>query len=370
MKLSSYTQGRNNNFNLIRIVAAYAVLVTHGFALAVGTAGVEPFRDALGMTMGTIAVDVFFLTSGFLVTASLLTRKSTIEFIWARVLRIFPALFVMLLLTVLGLGAFFTSVAWPTYLSDPQTHRYFLKCLTLIGGVEFRLPGVFESNPYAHTVNGSLWTMPYELRMYAILALMWLVLRAVPHARAQLFKIAIVAGTLLAGILLAQEHIGAAGEGSKLLRLAFMFFTGASYYILKERISLSTPLFSIALAGLAASLADEQMFFLVYLATVPYLLFFVAYVPSGFIRGYNRLGDYSYGLYIYAFPVQQSIAALLPGISVPSLIAISTLATFALAVLSWHLLERHALRLKDLHVEGTRKMLAALGLTSTSGRTR
>lgn len=86
MRLSNFTQGKDNNFNLIRMIAALAVLVTHSFALAIGTQDAEPFRQSLGMTMGAIAVDVFFVTSGFLVTASLLTRQNTIEFIWARAL--------------------------------------------------------------------------------------------------------------------------------------------------------------------------------------------------------------------------------------------------------------------------------------------
>ena len=80
MKLSNFTQGgRDNNFNLIRVIAALAVLITHSFALAIGTGDAEPFQQTLGMTMGTIAVDIFFITSGFLVTASLLTRQSIIE---------------------------------------------------------------------------------------------------------------------------------------------------------------------------------------------------------------------------------------------------------------------------------------------------
>ncbi len=107
MRLSNFTDGRDNNFSLIRIIAAFAVLITHSFALAIGTGEAEPFQKFLGMTMGTIAVDIFFITSGFLVTSSLLTRQSVIEFVWARVLRIYPALLVMLCLTVFGLRS------WP-----------------------------------------------------------------------------------------------------------------------------------------------------------------------------------------------------------------------------------------------------------------
>src|SRR6186997_3455935 len=133
MKLSNFTQGRDNNFNLIRIVAALAVLINHSFVLSAGTGDAEPLQG-LGMSLGMIAVDVFFITSGFLVTASLLTRQSAIEFIWARVLRIYPALLLMLLLTVFGLGIFFTQLPVPSYLANSLVYTYFLKCSTLITG--------------------------------------------------------------------------------------------------------------------------------------------------------------------------------------------------------------------------------------------
>jgi peptidoglycan/LPS O-acetylase OafA/YrhL len=81
----------------------------------------------------------------------------------------------------------------------------------------------------------------------------------------------------------------------------------------------------------------------------------MAYVPSGQIRNYNRLGDYSYGLYIWAFPVQQSIAALIPGVSVAYMIVISATVSIILAVISWHLVERRALNLKAHYVGHTRR---------------
>ena len=104
MKLSQFAQGRDNNYNFIRFMAAVAVLVTHSFVLATGRPNTEPLRARLGLTLGSVAVDIFFITSGFLVTASLLNRRSIIDFAWARLLRIFPALLIMLLLTVFVLG--------------------------------------------------------------------------------------------------------------------------------------------------------------------------------------------------------------------------------------------------------------------------
>lgn len=359
MKLSnySYSQGRDNNFNLIRIVAALAVLVTHSFALAVGSGDAEPFRESLGMTMGSIAVDVFFITSGFLVTSSLLNRQSTIEFIWARVLRIFPALLMMLLLTVFALGVFFTSLPMSAYLSSSTTYIYLAKCATLFMGVAYNLPGVFDSNPYKSAVNGSLWTMPYEVRMYAILAIVWFTLRITPKLRLTAFQIIVVTFAFAAGIYILTEHFYFHSE-SHFTKLFFMFFVGAAFYVLREYIVLLRWLFWFFVIGLSVAIGNKHMFFVVYVFAIAYILFYLAYVPSGLMRRYNQLGDYSYGVYIYAFPVQQIVAALIPGVSVPQMILFSATTTILLATLSWHLLERRCLSLKAHYVGHTRRLLA------------
>ena len=358
MKLSDLVRGRDNNFNLIRIIAALAVLVTHSFALAIGTGDAEPLRKSLGMTMGTIAVDVFFITSGFLVTGSLLSRQSAIEFVWARVLRIFPALLIMLVLTVFGLGPLFTSLPLQSYLADSGTYRYLWQCATLMAGVAYNLPGVFEGNPYRNAVNGSLWTMPYEIRMYAILVVVWVALRVAKANRARAFELAIVAGAFIAGAGLVARHFYAPGEG-EWARLAFMFLSGAAFHVLRERIVLSGLFFWLfAAALLSSAMVGGDAFFVVYVFTIAYVLFYIAYIPSGRVRKYNRAGDYSYGLYILAFPVQQSVAACLPGVSVLSMMSISAAVTLVLAALSWHLLERRAVGLKGYCVAHTRGMIA------------
>jgi len=357
MKLSNYSQGRDNNFNLIRIVAALAVLVTHSFALAIGTGDAEPFRGSLGMTMGSIAVDVFFITSGFLVTSSLLSRQSTIEFIWARLLRIFPALLVMLFLTVFVLGVIFTSLPTLTYLLSQKTYFYLAKNATLISGLVYNLPGVFDSNPYKSAVNGSLWTMPNEVYMYAILAIAWLALRITPKFRLTAFQIIIVAFAFVAGIYVLASHFYFSSS-SHFIHLFYMFFVGATFYVLKEHIVLSRWLFWFLVIGLLLATGNKHAFFVVYVFAITYILFYLAYIPSGLIRRYNQLGDYSYGVYIYAFPVQQSVAALIHGVSVPQMIMISAATTILLAILSWHLLERRALSLKAHYIGHTKRLLA------------
>lgn len=108
----------------------------------------------------------------------------------------------------------------------------------------------------------------------------------------------------------------------------------------------------LSVFALLITTVNKDEFLLVYLCVLPYIIFYLAYIPEGIIRSFNRLGDYSYGMYIYAFPVQQSISALFPKVSVYSMIALSLLVTLTLAVLSWHLIEVRALKLKKLNIFG------------------
>jgi peptidoglycan/LPS O-acetylase OafA/YrhL len=146
-----------------------------------------------------------------------------------------------------------------------------------------------------------------------------------------------------------------------------MFFTGAAFYVLKEHILISRSLFWLIVIALFCATQDKSMFYVVYIMSIAYLLFFLAYVPSGYIRKYNLLGDYSYGIYIYAFPVQQSVAALIPGVSVLSMLLISAATTILLGALSWHLLERRALGLKNNYVKYIRRLFNFKISTAANG---
>jgi peptidoglycan/LPS O-acetylase OafA/YrhL len=346
MKLSSLAHGRNNNFNLIRIGAAFMVLISHSHILALGPAlddpsGNEPLIRLVGFTLGAIAVHIFFITSGFLVTGSLLSRQNTLDFLSARSLRIFPGLIIMTVLTVFALGPFFTVAR--NYFSARQTYAYLLRCSTLISGIELELPGVFENNPLRGVVNSPLWTLPREILMYLMLAFIWVMARKKPLV----FKRLATGLFFMAWITALVRHFYFP-ERDDLAVFFFMFFAGAAVYLFKKRIALSRAVFwSCLIAVLASAAVNQSTFFIVYLLTVPYLTIYVAYVPSGHIRHYNKVGDYSYGVYIYGFPIQQSVVALFLGISVIGLFFVSAITTLFLAMLSWHLIERRALEFKS-----------------------
>ncbi|MFZ6658206.1 acyltransferase family protein [Undibacterium sp. TJN19] len=362
MLLSSYLHGRDNNLNLIRIIAALAVLAGHGFAL-LGQS--EPWGELTGMTPGSIAVDVFFILSGLLVTASLVSRKNPLEYICARGLRIFPALVVMLVLTVFVLGMYFTSLPVTTYLSAPQTSTYFFRCASLLDDVAYTLPGVFVHNPYPHAVNGSLWTLTHEVKMYILLLVFWCGidrLFALESRRVRAFRFLIMSVAVLAGILFFTRHF-LVGEVNQFAKLPFLFFSGASAYLFKEKLFLSSRFFYALLGLMVVSvILGKQVFFIVYFLGIAYLAIYLAYAPAGVVRKYNGVGDYSYGVYIYAFPVQQSIAALFPGMAVFAMIMLSGVFTLMLAVLSWHLIEKPALAVKEAAVISMRHLTGRFSL--------
>lgn len=339
-RLSELTVNKNNNFNLIRLAAALAVLINHSFPLATGREVDFWIGSHLGISLGSIAVDIFFATSGFLVTGSLLSNNNILRFIKARILRIYPALIVMLLITTILIGGYFTSLHMREYLASSDTLRYLLKNGSLFTGASYTLPGVFETNPYKESVNGSLWTLPYEIWMYSTLAFAWII-SSVSQGRSRIFRTTIVTLALFALVTYNSTN----SDDTKLFS---MFFSGAAFCVLQKRITLSLPLFLLAAMALMASMLDKEIFHVVYSLTLTYLLMCAAYMPSGRIRAFNRIGDYSYGVYIYAFPVQQSVAAFFPGISVAGMFQISLLITFMLAVLSWHFIEKPALALKGV----------------------
>lgn len=342
--LGSFVDGRDNNFNLIRFLAASAVLVSHSFALSTGTSASEPWGRLLGITPGSMAVEIFFLTSGFLVTASLVRRRDVRSFALARMLRIYPGLIVAVSLTVLAVGFRFTTLHPSSFFTSAQTWIYWARTTTLVTNVEHLLPGAFENNPWRFAVNSSLWTLPYELTMYVVLALVWMAVSALRKTSGSLFERAIVviaALTMLAQLLL----IGIVTSSA--LRLSAMFFVGSALYVLRNRLPLSGRIFAIMLAVVVTSGFDKRVFAYCYPLSLPYLVFYMAYVPGGLVRSFNRIGDYSYGIYIYAWPVQQMTAALVPGVKPLEMFVLAFLGTCTLAVASWHLIEKPSLALKS-----------------------
>jgi peptidoglycan/LPS O-acetylase OafA/YrhL len=344
IKLSAVAHGRDNNFHLLRLLAAAAVLLSHSYPLVTGDKASEPLRAWLGATPGSIAVDFFFLISGMLVTASLLRRGSAIDFVKARFFRIWPGLAVALLLTIFVLGPAFTSLGLHDYFASTSTWRYAAKNLLLVTGIVYTLPGVFAATPWKDAVNGSLWTLPHEIYCYLYLLAGWLVLSRIRGGDWFRRGVAALWMALFALHLHAMFVRHLSLEDSP-VRLYLMFCTGAGLYVFRERIHLSWATFGAVAGVLALSTLDRAAFGLVYSLAVPYVMLGLAYLPSGRVLLFNRLGDYSYGTYIYAYPLQQALMATFPGLSPLALLASALPLTLVFAVVSWHVIEEPASKL-------------------------
>jgi peptidoglycan/LPS O-acetylase OafA/YrhL len=338
--IAAFSSGRDNNFTLARFLAASLVIFTHAFGVT-GYGQFEPIRALYGVSAGTWAVDVFFVMSGFLVTKSYDGRRSLAAFLYARFMRVYPGMWACVGVCALCVGPLFTTHDLRDYVTDFGTLKFVVANSTLLPwGVVTGLPGVFETNRVPG-VNVSLWTLPYELHMYlgvALLGVTGLLFRrfVVPVAFAL---------TSLLYLVVLRDAEGASAAYS---RLAFFFASGAALYHWRHSVALSWVWAGSLLAMLGAVLlvpSVETRQLALAIAT-PYLVIFFAFVPSGLIRRFNRLGDYSYGLYVYAFPVQQALAAVFPGHGPMLNMVVSMVGTLAFAIPSWHYVEKPALARK------------------------
>ena len=163
-------EGRDNNFNLLRMIAASAVLVSHAYPLSLGRDAIEPLLTSTGYKLGTTAVTIFFAVSGFFITKSFDRRNSIPDFLLARVARIYPALIVVLMLSAFILGPIFTVLPVGQYFSNLHTWTYVPRDL-MLRHQQWALPGVFLSAPGGPAVNGSLWTLFAEVSCYGLVML-------------------------------------------------------------------------------------------------------------------------------------------------------------------------------------------------------
>lgn len=348
--ISDYTAGRDNNFNLLRLVAATMVLVSHSYALSTGRPELEPLNDLLGVKLGSLAVDIFFAASGFLVAGSLVQRQNLLEFFGARALRIYPGLWMALAISISAVAIWFTPLSLGEFFLQKETWRYILKNGFLLADVAYTLPGAFEGAPLqgfaANAVNGSIWTLPLEIKMYGLLGLLWLVLRILKRPNIKAMGVVCLGVALLS--YAADVTLFVAGDPSHPLSLLSKFFMGASLRLWQHRVPTSPALgWGLCLAVLVSAI-DPMLFGLVYRTAMAYVVIYLALVPAGPLRVVNRMGDYSYGIYIYAFPVQQAIVILWKGVGPIELTFAAWSITFIFAVASWHLIEERCLKLKHL----------------------
>src|SRR5439155_9815643 len=261
---------RNNNFNLLRMIAATAVLVSHAFPLALGSGAVEPLQQLLGISLGTLAVCSFFVISGYFISQSFHRTHDILEFSAARILRIYPGLLVALILTAFIVGPIFTNSSLGAYFARPETFLYIPRNLSL-ARLQDELPAVFNENPYPGAINGSLWTLVYEVGCYAMVAGVGLFGLAANGRRFAGF----ISG--YAAFYLAITMFGLHSPRLEAVcQLSLPFVTGMAFFQYRRRF-LFRPVILIAMAGIAFFSYGRPWFAEVFIFAWAYALLFIGF---------------------------------------------------------------------------------------------
>ena len=338
---------RHNNFDALRLVAAASVIFSHAYLIGEGRQDGEPLMRLTGgqTILGVVGVFVFFTISGFLVTQSFEATGSALRFAAKRALRIYPGLLLCLLLCAFALGPLVSSLAAGQYFQGSGAYLFTLSNFTMLDPTR-ALPGVwFTKWDAGGVVNGPLWTLPCEVLMYLMVLALGL-LRAL--------VLPVLLGLLFLGLggiwfdTASSEYV----SGSALWLLSF-FAAGMILYRLRARGILDGRLALLACAGLALSI-PLKAFILLFPIFGSYLVLYLALARWLPPLPAARFGDLSYGLYIYGWPVEQTLTQLNGGAMAPlTLTALALPITAVLAFLSWHLVEKCALRLKPRSLRNT-----------------
>jgi peptidoglycan/LPS O-acetylase OafA/YrhL len=296
----------------------------------------------------------FFALSGFLVTGSAVRTSSIRVFFANRALRILPALSVEVTLSALILGPIFTNLALGDYFINHQFFRYFGN---IFGFITFYLPGVFENLPWPGMVNGNLWTLPPEFWCYALMMVV-MYFALLKHRQFLLIAVCSVLVVASIGNLLEPDLVPVRGSNFFLpWFIVFLFWVGATAFLYAERIVLRFSWFTAAALAYYLSILFN---FMAPLAAIP-LIYCMVYLGMTAFPLWDRLvkSDYSYGIYLYGFPIMQSLLALLlPFIGgwkhssqLLALFPLTLIVTISFAAFSWRFIEKPALGLRKVFLK-------------------
>jgi peptidoglycan/LPS O-acetylase OafA/YrhL len=322
-------------FDTFRVCLSLSVVLVHSCILSYGIAGSQALLEPPLLSFMLSILPLFFALSGFLVAGSALRLRNTGTFLLFRVLRIVPALLVEVTVSALILGPLLTSLPLREYFSNPDFFSYFAN---ITGRFRFALPGVFEGLPIDRIVNGNLWTLRPEFQCYLLMSL--LMLSRVAYSRAMITMLWLFASIAIVFYNQATGELAPGGYFGPTL-LVYSFATGVVAFHWRERIRLNITLAVISgtLAYILLRVPQNALF------SIPALTYLMIWI------GAQRLprirGDYSYGVYLFSYPIQQTLVSTFPSMRewwllFPAAAAIALL----IAALSWHFVEKPALGLK------------------------
>ncbi len=332
---------RRNSLNGLRLVLAVLVIVSHSWPI--GGYGHDPGDGDL--TLGEWAVAGFFAISGYLITSSRLHSRTLLDYLWRRVLRIYPAFLIVLLVVGFVFAPLSVMISGSGSWTPLDGFGYLWHNLGL-RITQMGIPGTLEGAAYPEAWNGSLWTLWYEFLCYLVMGLL---VSVIP--RRHLGRFAIVLTVVCTASTIVLMAIGTPSLALlNAVTLGGYFGAGAILYCYRDKVPLSWKLAIVSVVVIAISIATATFRVLAGLPVAYLMMWLGTVLPLQRLAAKN---DVSYGMYVYAFPVQQLLGLTLlavgaANIPVWAFIALSVAFTVPFAWLSWALVERPAMRFKGL----------------------
>lgn len=294
-------QGKSCNLHMIRFIASIMVIISHSFPISMGENGKEIIskitKDEL--SLGGIAVLIFFLAGGYLIAKSMERLETFKAYFTTRIIRIFPLLIVVILLTMFVMGPVVTTLSFKKYFTNPLFFKYALNGIFIL---QHNLPGVFELNLYGTTVNGALWTLPVEFMCYIVCYIFYKIKLMKQKTAIYTIPIAIVAYFILYYIFVRynmQLLLSA-------IKPCMLFYIGMLYYIYRDKIILNGKLALIAGVMFIVSIFIGGTPITI-LVAFPYMCMYLFFGAKQRFEKLSDMGNYSYGIYLCGFPIQQVI---------------------------------------------------------------
>lgn len=300
-------------------------------------------------SFGGLGISIFFIISGYLIVKSWDSDPVWYRFLLKRSLRIFPALIVVISLTALILGPIFSRLNLAEYFSHELFSLYFFNILLY---PIYALPGVLENARIPNAINGSLWSLPVEYALYLTVLIIGVICKGVRGI--YLLLLIVFIATILLWVEQRAEMVVFYGTDLRQYFLSGIYFIiGSCYakYNINRFFSLSTTVACLFFLVILSNMPDireieniEKYLMWVFL---PYIILSFGLSNSWFGSKINSLGDYSYGVYIYAFPIQQLTLIVLPEIGFYNYLIFTSILTLIFAAMSWHFIEKKCLALKS-----------------------
>lgn len=354
MTIKEAANDRNNNLNIIRLFASLMVLYMHSFAVSISDQSKDIFYILTNHKdlAGGIAVYIFFIISGFLICRSFDRTSSVFKYAKARFLRIWPLLFVVVMVLAFIVGPIVSVYTFSQYFEYGDLKGFLLNLIFI--STDTNLPGVFP-NHYIHSVNGSLWTLMYEVIWYILVAITSIIWKKRRWFAPAMY---VVLTGIYFGITygpLGSLPVLSSGYMLNMSKLGMFFTIGMTAYLYSDKIILSVRALGFAILGLVMGIIFGNFIFTFSICGA-YIIFYIAFQKRFIAKWYDKVGDLSYGIYIMTFPVQQILVEYLgtPSKTYHTLtmnpylnMALTLAIVVPLSWLSWHFIEQPCLKLKN-----------------------